>query len=61
MGRTPTTVKSNQTRSIVAKYAKGAGLVALATEFEIGVGVVRRVLIEAGETIRGRGRPAKAE
>ena len=57
MARPLKVVKSNTRRSIAAKYRNGAGLVALATEFELSSPVIRRVLTEANETIRGRGRP----
>lgn len=60
MSRPRIEVTANAKRSMVAKYNKGAGLVALAEEFELSVPVVRRVLAEAGVTIRGRGRPALA-
>ena len=60
MGRTKVTITANQTRSLVSKYAKGTGLVALAKEFELSVPVIRRLLDEADVTIRGRGRPVVA-
>ncbi len=58
MARPRIKVLSNTQRSIVSKYGKGLGLVALATEFELSPPVIRRVLTENKVTIRGRGRPA---
>ena len=58
MSRSRIVVKSNTQRSIVSKYGKGAGLIALATEFELSVPVIRRVLTEGKVSIRGRGRPS---
>lgn len=60
MARPKTQVSANQVRSIVAQYKKGGegnGLVAIADRLKIGVPVVRRVLVDAGVTIRGKGRP----
>ena len=57
MARPQKVVKSNTRRSIAAKYRKGAGLVALAEEFELSTPVIRRVLCGEAVTIRGRGRP----
>ena len=57
MGRTRTKVTSNQTRSIVSKYGKGEGLVALAALFGVSTTVISRILREEGVEIRGRGRP----
>ena len=59
MARTKMKVASNTARSIVSKYTKGAGLVALSEEFELSIPVIRRVLTESKVTIRKRGRPAK--
>jgi hypothetical protein len=61
MARPQTKVSANQARSIVSRYGKGEGLVALADDFKYGIQVIRRVLIEAKVKIRGRGRPAVAE
>ena len=60
MARPQIEVTANATRSIVAKYAKGVGLVALAEEFDLSVPVIRRTLIEKDVKIRGRGRPVVA-
>jgi hypothetical protein len=49
---------ANTTRHIVAEYNKGTGLVALAREQDTVVPTIRRVLVDAGVGIRGRGRPA---
>lgn len=57
MSRPQITVIANTVRSMVAKYKKGAGLVALAEEFDLSVPVLRRTLVDAGAKIRGRGRP----
>lgn len=59
MARPKAVVTSNQIRSIVSRYGKGVGLVALSTEFHFSIPVIRRVLVEAGSTIRKRGKPAK--
>lgn len=61
MSRPRTVVSSNTQRSIVSKYGKGIGLVALAEEFKLAVPVIRRVLVENDVAIRGRGRPATVE
>ena len=53
-------IKGNSLKSIVSKYKKGAGLAALATEFEYPIPAIRQALVEADVTIRGRGRPCKA-
>jgi len=60
MARSKIEVTANATRSIVSKYEKGAGLVALTEEFELSIPVIRRVLTENGVKIRGRGRPVVA-
>jgi len=57
MARAKVKLTANQVRSIVSKYNKNVGLVALATEFGHSVPVIRRVLEENDVTIRGRGRP----
>jgi len=57
MARPKIVVNGNQAKSIVAKYNKGAGLVALAAEFELSLPVIRRALVENDVVIRGRGRP----
>lgn len=58
MGRAKTKVSPNDTRSIVSKYKKGAGLVTLSEVFEISTTVITRILREQKVKIRGRGRPA---
>ena len=60
MARARIEVAANQVRSMVSKYSKGVGLIALAKEFELSTPVIRRTLADAGVTIRGRGRPAVA-
>jgi len=57
MARPKIVVAENTRRSIVSKYGKGDGLVALAAEFEVSLPVIRRVLVDSGSEIRGRGRP----
>lgn len=57
MSRPQTTVAANTARSMAAKYKKGAGLVALAEEFDLSVPVIRRTLVNGGAKIRGRGAP----
>lgn len=57
MARTKITATANTVRSMVAKYKNGAGLVALAKEFDLSVPVIRRILADTGVEIRGRGRP----
>jgi len=64
MSRSKTKVTANQVRSIVAQYNKGGpgnGLVAIAERLELGVQIIRRVLVEAGVKIRGKGRPCLAK
>jgi hypothetical protein len=68
MPRPKTEVSANQVRGILAKYAadrdpKPMGLLEIAESFEpsLTVAVVRRVLVENGVEIRGRGRPCLAE
>lgn len=58
MGRPQIEVTANAVRSLVSKYTKGTGLVALTAEFDLSIPVIRRTLVNAGVTIRGRGRPA---
>lgn len=60
MAREKITLNANQTKSLVSKYNKGAGLVALVGEFEVSLPVIRRVLVENGVKIRKRGRPVAA-
>ena len=61
MARPKTKVTSNERRSIISKYTNhGYGLVELSELFEYSVTVIRRVLVEANATIRGRGRPKLA-
>ncbi len=55
--RTKTVVKSNTQRSIVSKYNKGMGLIALGEEFGLSPAIIRRVLVENDVTIRPVGRP----
>ncbi len=57
MARPRIEVTSNQARSMVAKYKKGVGMKGLAGQFACTVHAVRRVLVDAGVAIRGRGRP----
>lgn len=60
MSRPQTKVTANQVRSIVSRYGKGEGLVAIAEAVKLGVGIVRRTLAEEKVKIRGRGRPCTA-
>jgi len=60
MARAKVKLDSNKVRHFVAAYNKGTGLVALAAEAGCAIPTIRRVLVEAGVTIRGRGRPVKA-
>ena len=57
MARPKKVVNGNDLRSLVSKYNKGAGLVALAEEFGVSIPVIRRALVDGGVTVRGRGRP----
>lgn len=61
MSRPQTKVSANQQRSIVSQYNKGIGLVAIASGLKLGVQIIRRVLVEADVTIRGKGRPCLAK
>lgn len=52
------------TKSIVNQYTKGGpgnGMQAFAKEYGVSLGTIRRVLVENGVEIRGRGRPRKDE
>jgi hypothetical protein len=61
MPRSKTVISENQRRSIIAKYTgeKAMGMLEIGESFEtpLTVAVVRRVLVENGIEIRGRGRP----
>lgn len=57
MARPKRTITANQRRAILSRYPKGYGLVALSKDFEISIPVIRRVLVEGGVKIRGKGRP----
>lgn len=53
-------ITANQRRSIVSRYTKrDQGLVQIAEETGLGIGVVRRVLTEEDVQLRGRGRPRR--
>lgn len=60
MARPKVKVSANQTRSIVSRYGKGEGLVAISEALDLGVQIIRRILGEQGVEVRGRGRPALA-
>jgi len=60
MARPQIEVLAKAANSMVSKYNKGAGLVALAEEFDVSIPVIRRTLVEKGAKIRGRGRPVVA-
>ena len=60
MPRPKIKVSVNQQRSIVSRYKKGDGLVAISEALELGVGVVRRILADGKVKIRKRGRPRLA-
>ncbi len=60
MSRLTTRVSANERRSIVSRYNKGIGLVAIGDHYGYSATVVRRVLTEANVEIRGRGRPVLA-
>jgi len=61
MPRPKIKVSVNQQRSIVSRYKKGEGLVAISNALKLGVGVVRRVLADGKIKIRKRGRPRLAD
>jgi hypothetical protein len=61
MARAKKVVTENQRRSIVSQYAKDIGLKEISNNVGHSVGVIRRVLVENGATIRLRGRPCLAE
>jgi len=48
---------ATDTKALVKRYNKGEGLVALADTYDVPLGTIRRVLVEQGVVIRGRGRP----
>jgi len=57
MARPKIELKARALKQAVSSYNKGVGLVALAEKCGVSIPVIRRVLAEAGVTIRGRGRP----
>jgi len=42
---------------LVADYHDGMGLIKLSTKYSLGKSVVRKHLVDAGVTLRGKGRP----
>ena len=60
MSRPQIEVLAKAANSMVSKYNKGAGLVELATEFDLSIPVIRRTLADKGVKIRKRGRPVAA-
>jgi len=42
---------------LVADYHDGMGLIKLSTKYSLGKSVVRQHLVDAGVTLRGKGRP----
>jgi len=58
-GEPPLPFDDEGLKRLVAAYKDGTGLVALAEQWAVSTSTVRRILVEAGVTIRGRGRPAK--
>ena len=58
MARPRTKVNARTTKSIVSRYNKGEGFVSLSERYELGIPIIRRVLVGNKVTIRGRGRPA---
>lgn len=46
---------------LIESYESGTGLVALHNQYHRTVQTIRRVLAEAGVTIRGRGRPVASK
>lgn len=58
MARPKVEFEAEGLKRLVAAYKNGTGLVALAAQYHRTVQTIRRVLDEAGVTIRGRGRPA---
>ena len=60
MGRPKLELSSKVVRSIVGGYTRKRqplGLVALAEQINVSIPVIRRVLVENGVAVRGRGRP----
>jgi len=47
------------TNTLVRQYNNGASLSLLAEDFGFSIPVIRRMLVEAGATIRPAGRPAQ--
>lgn len=60
MPRPKKAVSANHQRSIIARYNKGEGLVAIGKALGYGVQIVRRVLADGKVKIRKRGRPRLA-
>jgi hypothetical protein len=59
MPRPTKEVSLAQRSKIVARYSEGWGLLTISKDIGHNVGVIRRVLVEEGLTIRHVGRPAK--
>ena len=60
MPRPKIVVSANHQRSIISRYKKGDGLVAIGKALGYGVQVIRRVLADGKVKIRKRGRPRVA-
>lgn len=54
-------VSAAQRRGIVSRYQDGDGMKQIGDDLSHNVGVIRRILIEEGQTIRLRGRPHKTQ
>jgi hypothetical protein len=61
MPRRKKDVSEAQRNSIKSLYEQGQGLKALSLKFGHNMEVIRRVLVEAGVTIRPVGRPHKTD
>ena len=57
MARPQIEVLAKAANSMVSKYNKGAGLTALAEEFDLSIPVIRRTLVDKGVKIRKAGAP----
>jgi len=62
MGRPKLELNKKTVRTIVSGYnrkRRPLGLAALAEKVGVSIPVVRRILVDEGVTVRGRGRPVK--
>lgn len=59
MPRSRKTISEAQKRIILERYNTGDGMLRIGMDMNHNVGVIRRVLVDAGKKIRHVGRPVK--